>query len=94
MIKHRHRAPGHPERSRGIPRKLPLRIRNGIPRPSRTGVSARDDGVMSAGRPNLIRPAPYYYQSVLTILRLDDYFGTASNAFLKGRWIIMPTYLL
>jgi hypothetical protein len=38
---------------------------------------------MSAGRPNLIRPAPYYYQSVLTILRLDDYFGTVRNAFLS-----------
>ncbi len=36
---------------------------------------------MSAGRPNLIRPARYYYQSVLTIYRLDDYFGTARNAF-------------
>jgi hypothetical protein len=56
MIKHRIRAPGHPSESRD-PAEVTLGFHNGIPR-----LSLGMTPLLSAGRPNLIRPARYYYE--------------------------------
>jgi hypothetical protein len=52
------------------------------------GMTATERQRQSAGRPNLIRPAPYYYQETLNyLLTLVTTSNRQERSLLESRWI-------